>query len=118
MDAALDMADGFRAVTALIDDGVELDGVFALTDSSAFGALRALADRGIRVPDYVQVVGFDNVRAGAYTAPRLTTIEPGNDEMAREIVDIMLGRLRSSGPRGEPRRSMTPPRLIARETTR
>ncbi|WP_127472980.1 LacI family DNA-binding transcriptional regulator [Microbacterium sulfonylureivorans] len=114
----LDMADGFRAVSALIDAGVAFDGIFALTDSNAFGALRALADRGIRVPQDVQVVGFDNVRAGAYTAPRLTTIEPGNDDMSREIVDIMLARLRSGGPAREPRRSMMAPRLVLRETTR
>lgn len=118
VDAGLDIADGFRATTALIDDGVEFDGIFAFTDCSAFGALRALADRGIRVPEDVQVVGFDNVRAGEYAAPRLTTIEPGNDEMSREIVDIMLARLAASGPTGDPRRSMAPPRLVIRETTR
>jgi len=118
VNARLDIADGFRAITALIDDGVEFDGVFAFTDGSAFGALRALADRGIRVPEDVQVVGFDNVRAGGYATPRLTTIEPGNDEMSREIVDIMLARLGSSGPTADPRRSMMPPRLVIRETTR
>ena len=118
LDTGLDMADGFRTVTALLDDGVGFDGIFALTDSSAFGALRALADRGLRVPDDVQIVGFDNVRAGSYATPRLTTIEPGNEEMAREIVEMILARLRSSGPTGQPRRSMMPPRLVVRETTR
>lgn len=114
----LGAADGFRAVTELIENRVAFDAVFALTDAGALGALRALADRGIRVPDDVQVVGFDNVRAGEYAVPRLSTVEPGNDDMAREIVDIMLARLRSSAAPGEPHRRVVPARLIVRESTR
>lgn len=118
VSTGLDMADGFRAMNALLDDGVRFDAVFALTDSCAFGALRALADRGVRVPEDVQVVGFDNVRASRYSAPRLTTIEPGNDAMADEIVSIMLSRLATDGPTGERRRHVVPTRLVERETTR
>jgi DNA-binding LacI/PurR family transcriptional regulator len=116
--SGLDMADGYRAITGLLDAGVSFDGVFALTDSCAFGALRAMADRGIRVPADVQVVGFDNVRASEYSAPRLTTIEPGNDEMADEIVSIMLARLAADGPPSGPRRREMPARLVERDTTR
>ena len=112
------MADGYRAITSLLDRGAEFDGIFALTDSSAFGAMRALADRGVRVPGEMQIVGFDNVRASEYSSPRLTTIEPGNDDMADEIVRIMLGRLRTGGPSHEPRRAVMPTRLVLRETTR
>lgn len=116
VSSGLDMRDGFRGIAELIDAGVPFDGVFALTDSCAYGALRALADRGLRVPEDVQVVGFDNVRASAFTVPRLTTIEPANDEMADEIVDIMVARLGS--PAGEPRHRVLPTRLVVRETTR
>lgn len=114
----LDMSDGYRLISRLIDDGTEFDGVFALTDSSAFGALRALADHGIRVPDDVQVVGFDNVRAGEYSVPRLTTVEPDNDAMADEIVRIMLARLGADESGGEPSRHVMPTRLVVRESTR
>ncbi len=117
-DIGLAMRDGYRAIAALVDAGVTFDGVFALTDSSALGALRALADRGLRVPEDVQVVGFDNVQASAFSVPRLTTIEPQNDKMAEEIVDIMWSRLRSVGVAPEPRRSMLPTRLVVRESTR
>lgn len=117
VNAGLDMADGFRAVSRLIDDGIPFDGIFALTDSTAFGALRALADRGMRVPVDVQVVGFDNLRASDFTTPRLSTIEPGNDEMADEIADIMLTRLRSGGQHDPARYRMPRPVLVARETT-
>lgn len=114
----LDMSDGYRLITGLLDDRIEFDGIFALTDSSAFGALRALAERGIRVPHEVQVVGFDNVRAGEYSSPALTTIEPANDEMADEIVDSMLARLRGGAQARTPRHRMLPTRLVVRSTTR
>lgn len=114
----LGMPGGYRAVSQLVDDGTEFDGVFALTDASALGALRALADRGIRVPHDVQVVGFDNVRASEYSVPRLTTIEPDNDTMADEIVRIMMARLRSEDGGGEPARHVMPTRLVLRESTR
>ncbi|MFH8249059.1 LacI family DNA-binding transcriptional regulator [Microbacterium sp. B2969] len=118
VDARLDMAGGYQETMALIDSRVPFDGLFALTDSIAHGALRALADHGVRVPHDVQIVGFDNVASSAYSTPRLTTIEPGNDEMADEIVGIMLARLRSSAPRGEPERRMLPTSLVVRESTR
>ena len=116
--AGLHMPDGYQLISRLLDDATPFDGVFALTDSSAFGALRALADRGIRVPDEVQVVGFDNVRAGEYSVPRLTTVEPDNDAMADEIVRIMLARLGAEESGGEPIRHLMPTRLVVRESTR
>lgn len=114
----LGMSDGYHLISELLDDGTQFDGVFAFTDSSAFGALRALADRGIRVPDDVQVVGFDNVRASLYSVPRLTTVEPDNDAMADEIVRIMIGRLGTEESGGEPARHVMPTRLVVRESTR
>ena len=118
VNGGLDMADGYREVCNLLDRGVAFDGIFALTDSCAHGALRALADRRVRVPTDVQVVGFDNVRASTYTTPRLTTIEPGNDEMADEIVRVMMARLRTVAASDEIHRSTAHARLVVRESTR
>lgn len=118
VNGGLDMADGYREVCALLDRGIGFDGIFALTDSCAHGALRALADRRVRVPADVQVVGFDNVRASAYSTPRLTTIEPGNDEMADEIVRVMMARLQAGATPGERHRSTAHARLVVRESTR
>ena len=114
----LDMADGHRELGALLDRGVAFDAVFALTDSAAFGAMRALHERGLRIPDDIQLIGFDNVRAGRFCTPTLTTIEPDNDAMADAIVDVMMRRL--EGPRrpSEPRRLMMGAEVIPRESTR
>lgn len=118
VSSGLDLVDGYETTAALLDRGVAFDGIFALTDSCAIGALRALHERGRRIPEDVQIVGFDNVRASRFSMPALTSIEPGNEEMADAIVEAMMRRL--DGPRGlsEPRRIMTDARIVVRESTR
>lgn len=110
--------DGYTATRGLVDRGIEFDAVFALTDSAAIGALRALAQTGRRVPQDVQVVGFDNLDDSRFTVPSLTTVEPGNAEMADAICALLVERI-ASGPDPVPARVVMPEaRIVERETTR
>ena len=110
--------DGYAATHDLVARGIAFDAVFALTDSSAIGALRALAETGRKVPDDVQVVGFDDLDDGRFTVPALTTVEPGNIEMADAICSLLVERI-ASRPDPVPARVVMPaPRLVERETTR
>jgi DNA-binding LacI/PurR family transcriptional regulator len=110
--------DGYAATRELIDRRVAFDAIFALTDSSAIGALRALAETGCAVPDDVQVIGFDNIGDGRFTTPALTTVEPGNAEMADAICALLVERI-ESGPVPVPARVVMPePRIVERESTR
>lgn len=86
-------AAGMAAVRELLADGVEFDAVFAFNDMIALGALAALASAGVRVPEDVQVVGFDNVEESAYSSPPLTTVDPGKAAaaaLALELLDSLL----------------------------
>ncbi|SDD31796.1 LacI family DNA-binding transcriptional regulator [Auraticoccus monumenti] len=106
-----------QVVTDLAAEGRDFDAVFALTDSAALGALRALADLGRAVPGEVQVVGFDDVAAGRFSTPRLSTVDPGNEAMADAICDLLLERM--AGDVDRPARVVMPPaRLVLRESTR
>jgi DNA-binding LacI/PurR family transcriptional regulator len=110
--------DGYAATRGLIDRGVGFDAIFALTDSAAIGALRALAESGRRVPDDVQVVGFDNLEGGRFTVPSLTSVEPGNAEMADAICALLVERIELR-PAGVPARVVMPAaRIVERESTR
>jgi DNA-binding LacI/PurR family transcriptional regulator len=112
------VGDGHAATRELIDRGVGFDAVFALTDSAAIGALRALAETGRKVPDDVQVVGFDNIGASRFATPALTTVEPGNAEMADAICALLVERIESR-PVPVPARVVMPePRIVERESTR
>ena len=67
--------------------------VFAISDVMAIGAIRAIKDRGLRVPEDISVIGFDGIDIGKYTAPRLTTIRQHREEMATRGVEILLNSL-------------------------
>jgi DNA-binding LacI/PurR family transcriptional regulator len=109
--------DGYAATWGLIDRGIGFDAIFALTDSAAIGALRALAEAGRRVPEEVQVIGFDNLEEGRFTVPSLTSVEPGNAEMAEAICTLLVERIESR-PAGVPARVVMPAARVAGERVR
>ena len=67
---------GFEAAGRLLDRTPDLTAIFALGDVVAFGALRAICDRGLSVPGDVSLVGFDDTAFSQYSVPRITTIRP------------------------------------------
>ncbi|WP_177199564.1 LacI family DNA-binding transcriptional regulator [Cellulomonas sp. KH9] len=110
--------NGVDATRELLASGVEFDAVFALNDSLAIGALRALARAGRRVPDDVAVIGFDNIGDGRFSTPSLSSVDPGREEIAETAVAMLVERI-EAGPQ-----DVRPPRLhkaafhiVAREST-
>ena len=110
-------SDGVQAISGLIDRGIRFDGVFAFTDQVAAGVLYELQMRGMKVPQDVAVVGFDNNDEAQYLAPTLTTIAPGLDELAHKGLDRLLERI---GARDEldPLIQHVDFELVERESTR
>ncbi|WP_241990436.1 MULTISPECIES: LacI family DNA-binding transcriptional regulator [Cryobacterium] len=86
-------ADGAAAVTQLLSAGTDFDGVVCFNDALALGALSALQLAGLRVPEDVAVVGFDDIEDARFSSPALTTISPGREELARLAVDRVLARI-------------------------
>jgi DNA-binding LacI/PurR family transcriptional regulator len=93
------------------------DAVFCFNDLLALGALRTLHERGLRVPQDVAVVGFDDIEDGRFSTPTLTTISPDKEEIARLAVSLLHTRMAgdSSAP---PREVRAPFTLVPRESTR
>lgn len=108
---------GAAATAALLDglDGAPLpDGLFCATDWLALGAIRELTTRGIRVPDDVAVVGFDDIPYGRVSTPTLTTIASARDEIARAAVESLERAQRAPS---EPREIQAGFQLVVREST-
>ncbi|MGO4587541.1 LacI family DNA-binding transcriptional regulator [Paenarthrobacter sp. 2TAF44] len=106
-------ADGIKK---LVHDGIEFDGVVAVTDAVAFGVIRGLKDAGLRVPEDVKVIGFDDVQQAAFSVPSLSTIAPDHDWMVRSSLSLLTERIKDRSPR--PGRELVAPfRLIVREST-
>ena len=75
---------------SLLRKNSDITSVFAMSDVTALGAIRAIRDHGMSVPEDISVVGFDGIEIGQYMVPKLTTIcQPGN-EMAKRCVEILL----------------------------
>jgi len=83
---------GYDAMISLIDAGLDgVDFVFAVNDVMAIGALAALRDRGIRVPDHIAVAGFDDVSTAADVAPALTTVRVPLEDAGAASIALALG---------------------------
>jgi DNA-binding LacI/PurR family transcriptional regulator len=111
-----DRPSGARAMQVLLDTGAKPDAVFAMNDDLALGALRVLLDRGLRVPEDVALMGFDDVDECSYSVPRLSTIDPGRRKIAEMAVDLLIERVGERG--GATGRELSPTfRLVEREST-
>ncbi|MGI5194841.1 LacI family DNA-binding transcriptional regulator [Streptomyces sp. CA-288835] len=97
----LTMRAGALCAREMVRSGLDFDGVFCVTDTVAMGVLRGLADTGVRVPEQVKVIGFDNVQESEYLIPSLSTIDPDHDTMARRAIELLAARIEQTEP-GEP----------------
>ena len=98
---SLHRSDGVAAMKSLLEGPVIPDAVFCFTDELALGAIRTLADQGIRVPEDVAVVGFDDIEDGRFSVPTLTTIAPDKEQIAAGCLDILAARLLDPSGRGQ-----------------
>ncbi|ROT33015.1 LacI family DNA-binding transcriptional regulator [Micromonospora sp. HM5-17] len=105
---------GEAATHRLLDRHPEIDGLFAANDLMAEGAIRALQERGRRVPEDVGVVGFDDSSAAVESHPQLTTIRQPVEEMAGEMAQLLLARLRE--PDRTARSVIFNPTLVVRQS--
>lgn len=85
-----DMQGGEAAMVELLGRNLQLTAVFAYNDSMAAGALTALKDNGIAVPQHLSLIGFDDIPIARYTDPQLTTVRYPIVSMARLATELAL----------------------------
>ena len=108
-------AEGAAATEALLAGAERPDAIFAFNDELALGALHVLARHGLRVPDDVAVVGFDDIEDGRYANPPLSTVSPDKAALAREAVQLLQRRI--AEPSTPTRDVQVPFELLARDST-
>jgi len=108
--------EGYAFGKKLLRRRVDFTALFAFDDASAIGAIRAFMDAGIRVPEDVSVVGFDDIQNAAYHNPRLTTVRQPLREMGRTAARVLLERI--DGPeKMDDSFVIVQPELIVRDST-
>jgi DNA-binding LacI/PurR family transcriptional regulator len=108
--------EGYVSAKKLLATGWRFTALFAFNDISAIGAVRAFRDAGLRVPEDVSVVGFDDIQAAAYLTPRLTTVRQPLRQMGETAAKQLLERISNGTGRG-PQLISLAPELVVREST-
>ncbi len=106
-------AEGYRS-GQMLARMPEVTAIFTANDHLALGILRALHERGRRVPHEVSVVGFDDVPEAAFFIPPLTTVRQAFGDVARAALGLLLGQMRAEAE--TPEHIVVPPRLVVRES--
>jgi LacI family transcriptional regulator len=107
---------GYTAMRALLRIRPRPDAVFCYNDPVAIGAMKAVSDAGLRVPDDIAVVGAGNVHYSDVLAVPLTTIDQGAEEIGRRAAELLLAETEGER-RTETRNVLISPRLIVRRST-
>lgn len=88
-------ADGAAALVELLERDAGMDAVFCATDLLALGAIRAAFDAGLRIPEDLAVIGFDDIEEGRFSIPSLSTVSPDKRSIAQQAVRRLAAELDS-----------------------
>lgn len=108
------MENGYLTAKKLLESGKEVTAIYAVADSLAIGACRAVLEAGKRIPEDISVAGYDGIEMGEYYNPKLTTIKQPVEEIAKKTIRLLLDVI---AERREHQQIVFPAQLIEREST-
>jgi LacI family transcriptional regulator, repressor for deo operon, udp, cdd, tsx, nupC, and nupG len=108
--------NGAWAMESLLARADPPDALFCYNDLLALGAMRVALSRGLRIPEDLAIVGFDDIEDGRYSTPTLTTVAPDKLKIARYAVERLIRRI-ESGDTSAPKEIRIPHVLMRREST-
>lgn len=83
----------YRAMTRLLEKDIEITAVFAMSDVMAIGAIRAIRDKGLSVPEDISIIGFDGTMLADYYNPKIVSVRQGYKQMAVRSVEILFNMI-------------------------
>ncbi len=108
-------AGGYEAARRLLRAQAGITALFASNDMMALGALRAAAESGLKVPQQLSIVGFDDIELSGFVYPALTTVGCSIKELGREAARVLVDRIEN--PAAPLKDVLLTPRLVVREST-
>ncbi|MEJ5251153.1 MAG: LacI family DNA-binding transcriptional regulator [Chthonomonadetes bacterium] len=106
----------YDVVDQFLKNGSRFDAVFAVNDDLAYGAMRAIQAHGLRIPEDVAVVGFDNQDTSAYVSPPLTTVAQPMVEIGEQAAKLLFERIEQRNS-ALVRHILLSPQLVVRESS-
>ncbi len=111
------MEDGIEPTKRLLDLPHPPDAIFAVNDAVAIGSLSVLRERGVKIPDDLAIVGFDNNPFSAFASPGLSTVDQPVYEMGMLSARILLNHLKKANKEPGFRHEILKPELIVRQSS-
>jgi DNA-binding LacI/PurR family transcriptional regulator len=108
-------AGGYESTNQLLRSDRRITAIFAGNDVIAFGCIRTAIEKGIRIPNDLSIIGFDNVEMSQITSPPLTTIDQPKYEIGKAAIEMLLNMMAKDGIR-EPEQRVIGVRLIERKS--
>jgi DNA-binding LacI/PurR family transcriptional regulator len=108
---------GYAVTLKLLARHEPFTALFAFNDISAIGAIRALREKGFRVPKNVSVVGFDDIQSSAFQNPALTTVRQPLHKMGKIAAETLLRRIARPDLASSPKQITVEPELVVRESS-
>jgi LacI family transcriptional regulator len=108
--------EGYLATKRLLSKKEKFTAIFSANDQMAIGAIRALKEAGLKVPDDISLVGFDNIEASSIIEPPLTTVSQPIYEMGKKAVEVLVKLINNEGVKEK--KIMLKTKLIERHSCR
>ena len=110
----IDVEDGYERTKQMLEKNLDFTAIFAYNDMMAFGAMQAVKEKGLRIPEDIGLVGYDDISFSSLISPSLSTIRLKKQELGTESVKLLLSRI--NGSREKMKKIMLNVELIVRGT--
>lgn len=113
-DTGYEFETGYQAMNEMLDKGIDMTAVIAINDFSAMGIMKSIQEHGLKVPQDISVVSYDNTYMADMCTPRLTSVDYNYEEFGRKLVDTAIALIEG---RKVGRLRMVTPTLVVRESS-
>ena len=110
--------DALKITKELLESPTPPDGVFAVNDLTALGAMKAIKDKGLKIPEDVSVIGFTDGLVSQVSDPKLSTVEQHGYEIGQKSMEILLKRIKDDVDDFTPTTKVIKTNLVIRESTK
>jgi LacI family transcriptional regulator len=110
----INIEDGYERTRQMFVKDLNFTAIFAYNDMMAFGAIQAIKEKGLRIPQDIGLIGYDDIPFGSLINPPLTTVKVKKQNLGVESVKLLLSRI--NGIRKKTKKIMLDVELIIRET--
>ncbi|MBA7556659.1 HTH-type transcriptional repressor PurR [subsurface metagenome] len=115
MESINTQESGYEAMQKLLESSLVPTAVFVANDLDAIGAMKAVKEKGLRIPEDIAFIGFDDIQLASYTEPSLTTVRQPIFKMGTTAISLLVQLIERKGK--EPLKVELPTQLIIRKSS-